>query len=156
MLQDFQQSCSLRLRQGGSHEQENNVSGRRDGRGWTNGSSKCSTALSVESGFAANPSGRLASHRSNDDGPECFYEQKPPTEPVHLHGKILQPHPCKRDDGAPGLARGPDEGNCCSVVGELGAKWLRSTSRHIRAGWWKTHDARAGCKGYSPNGGGRI
>ena len=56
---------------------------------------------------AANHSGRLASHGSNNDGHECFHEQKPPTEPVHLHGKTLQPHPYKRDYGAPGL--GPQD-----------------------------------------------
>ena len=138
-------------------EQETNVSGRRDGRGWTNGAGRCSAALSVESGFRANHTGRLASHGSNDDGQGCFHEQKPPTGPVHIHGKTLQPRPCNRDDGAPGLGPGGlSEGNCCSVVGVVGAKCLCSLLRHIRTGRWKTHNAPASCKESSPDGAGRI
>ena len=117
----------------------------RDGCGWTNGASRCSTALSVESGFAANHSGRMANHGGNDDGPGCFHEQKPPAEPVHLYGKTLQPHPYKRDDGAPGHAPGPaGDSDCCSVVGGVGT--LNSPIRHIRSGRWKTHDAPANSK----------
>ena len=96
--------------------------------------------------LAVSHSGRLASYGSNDDRPECFHEQKPPTEPVHLHAKTFQPHPYKRDDGAPGLAPGHDDGNCGSVGGGVW-KCLISPSRHIRSGRWETHDPRGSCKG---------
>src|SRR4029434_10224860 len=69
----FSREMFIKLRQGGSYEQETNVSGRRDGRCWTNGAGRCSAALSVESGFTANHSGRLASHGRNNDGQGCFH-----------------------------------------------------------------------------------
>ena len=89
-------------------------------------------------------------------GPNASTNRKPPTEPVHLHGKTLQPHSCKRDDGAPRLAGGPaGDGNCCSVVGGVW-NWLNSPIRHIRSGRWKTHDAPASCKKYFRDGARRI
>src|SRR4029453_5900355 len=105
----FSTELFIKTSQGGSREQETKVSGRRDGRGWTNGANRCSTVRSVGSGFAVNHSGRLASRGSNDDRPECFHEQKPPTEPINLHPKTFQPHPYQRDEDPPGLDQGTGE-----------------------------------------------
>src|SRR4030095_16870788 len=100
---EFSTELFIKTSQGGSREQETKVSGRRDGLCWSIWTNRGSTVRSVGSGFAVNHSGRLASRGSNDDRPECFHEQKPPTESVHLHAKTFQPHPCKRDEDAPGL-----------------------------------------------------
>ena len=56
----------------------------------------------------------------------------------------------------PDLPEDPTKATAAQLLANWGPSGFAAQAGTYEAGWWETHDARASCKGYSPDGAGRI